>query len=284
MSSRLLTAAAKRGLVPPPPPHTAEQLGALAGAMFIRPQRLGRRSPREEGYLAAARRLTLATPEGELAAWQWGPADGPRVGLVHGWEGHGAQLGAFAAPLAEAGFCVVSFDAPGHGESQGEQAHVPMLARVLAGLDQSAGPFFALIGHSMGAAAAALSTRHGARPAGLVLLAPPVSQLDRLRRIARRLELDAGSSTAFFAEVERLTAARPEEADMLVVARAAPCPLLVFHDPADEDTGFADTERIVAQWSGARLVPCPGRGHYRIMATPEIVRQAVDFIAGLPRT
>jgi len=30
MSSRLLTAAAKRGLVPPPPPHTAEQLGAPA--------------------------------------------------------------------------------------------------------------------------------------------------------------------------------------------------------------------------------------------------------------
>lgn len=283
MSDRLLQAAAKRGLELPPPPHTPEALGALAAAMFVRPLRHGRRVPREEAYLASARRFDLTTPAGPVAAWEWGPESGPPVGLVHGWEGHGAQLGAYAAPLAAAGFRVLAFDAPGHGESPGDAAHVPLLARVLGALARDRGPFHALVGHSMGAAAAALATRQGVALRGLVLLAPPLSQLDRVERVAARLQLAPETRAHFLAGVEQVTRTRFADADMLAVARAAPCPLLVFHDPADEDTAFADSERIVAEWAGARLVPCPGRGHYRILMTPEVVRQAVEFIAGLPR-
>jgi pimeloyl-ACP methyl ester carboxylesterase len=281
MSERLLVAAPKRGLPLPPRPHTPAVLGELAAAMFVRPIRTERRLPREEGYLAVARCRRLATSGGELAAWEWGPEDGRLVGLVHGWEGRGAQLGAFAGPLAAAGFRVLTFDAPGHGDSPGEAAHVPLLAQVLAEMDQVTGPFFGLIGHSMGAAAAALATTHGVRLGGLVLLAPPLSQLDRVQRVADRLELSPEARAAFFAGVERLTATRFVDADMLAVARQAPCPLLVLHDPQDEDTGYADSERIVAAWAGARLIPCPGRGHYRILATPEVVRQAVAFLAGI---
>ena len=57
--------------------------------------------------------------------------------------------------------------------------------------------------------------------------------------------------------------------------------MLALHDPADTDTSFAETEKVVAEWRAGRLVPCPGRGHNRIMSTPEVVRQAVEFIAAL---
>lgn len=237
--------------------------------------------PRELGYLETARRRTLPTRFGDLALWEWGAPDAPLVGLVHGWEGHGAQLGAFAGPLVAAGFRALAFDAPGHGESTGDAAHVPLLARVLAELECDVGKFFALIGHSMGAAGAAMSTALGVAPRGLVLLAPPQSQLERLTRVAHRLQLTGEVREKFFAAVERRTAARNVEVDMRVVARAAPSELLVFHDPADDDASFAATEEIVALWRGARLVAAPGRGHYRILATPEIVRQTVEFLSAL---
>ncbi|MFI5338154.1 MAG: alpha/beta fold hydrolase, partial [Opitutales bacterium] len=187
----------------------------------------------------------------------------------------------FAGPLAAAGFRVLAFDAPGHGDSSGEEAHVPLLARTLVELERRTGPVFALIGHSMGAAAAAMAATLGLHPRGLVLLAPPLSQRDRVERVAARLALDPATREAFLAAVERRTGATHAEADMRTVARVAPCPLLIFHDPADQDTAYADSEQIVALWRGARLVPCPGRGHHRILATPEIVQQAVDFITGL---
>jgi pimeloyl-ACP methyl ester carboxylesterase len=67
--------------------------------------------------------------------------------------------------------------------------------------------------------------------------------------------------------------------DMRPVARSAPCPLLVFHDPGDEDTAFVDSQEFTALWTGSRLVPCPGRGHYRILVTAEVINDAVRFIA-----
>lgn len=294
-------AAERRGVKVPPLPHTPAVLGELAASVYLHPVRGARRVPREVGYLQAARKKALRTSAGELAAWEWGAADAPLVGLMHGWEGHGAQLGAFAAPLVAAGFRVLAFDAPGHGDSPGEELSVPSLARILTEIAASEGPWHAGIGHSMGAAAvasaadawasasvaASKSTDAGASACGggamrgLVLLAPPQSQLERLERVAARLELAPDVQAEFFAAVVRRTGATFDEADLRVVARRAPCPVCVFHDPADEDASFEKAQEVVGLWRGARLVPCPGRGHYRILATPEIVRQAVEFIAGL---
>lgn len=281
MSEAILQAAARRGLTVPPPPHDEAALAELAVSVFLHPQRGLRRMPREQGYLAAARTRSLRSGVGALAAWEWGAPDAPLIGLVHGWEGHGAQLGAFAAPLAAAGFRVLAFDAPGHGDSPGDEAHVPLLARLLAEIECETGRFFGMVGHSMGAAGAAMSTQHGTAPRGLVLLAPPQSQLERVVRVAERMKLTGGLREKFHAAVERRTGARFAEVDMRVVAERAPCPLLVFHDPADEDTSFVATEEVVARWRGARLVPAPGRGHYRIVVTPEIVRQTVEFLSAL---
>ena len=281
MSEILLLAAAKRGVPVPPPPHDLPALAELAASIFLRPMRSGRRVPREEAYLAGARRFALPTRHGDLAAWEWGDPAAPLVGFVHGWEGHGAQLGAFAGPLAEAGFRVVTFDLPGHGDSPGDEAHVPLVMRLLPEIEARIGRFHALVGHSMGAAGAAMATQHGLAPRGLVLLAPPMSMRERVERVAARMQLDPVLREAFIAAAARRTGSTLEDIDMNRVAERAPCALLVFHDPEDPDTSFAEAERIVAAWRGARLVPCPGRGHYRILATPEIVRQAVEFIASL---
>lgn len=279
MSDILLQAAAKRGVPLPPPPHDPATLGALAAAVFLQPVRGGRRMPREEAYLAAARPRRLATSAGELAAWEWGAADAPLVGMLHGWEGHAGQLGAFAAPLVGAGFRVLAFDAPGHGESPGSEAHVPLLARLLPEMEAGVGRFHALVGHSMGAAAAAFSLDRGAAPRALVLLAPPMSMRERIERVSARLGLGPEVRAAFVAAVQRRTGVSFADVDMEALADRAPCALIVFHDPEDLDASFAESARIVARWRGARLVPCPGRGHYRILATPDVVRQAAEFIA-----
>jgi len=281
VSEILLIAAGKRGVPVPPPPHNVATLADVGASIFLRPMRGARRMPREAAYLETARRFALRTRVGELAAWEWGAPEAPVVGLLHGWEGHGAQLGAFAAPLVAAGFRVVTWDHPGHGESPGDEAHVPLLSRLLPEIEAQVGKFHALIGHSMGAAAAAFATQTGVSPRGLVLLAPPMSMLERVERIAGRLGLVEPLYSAFIARVAERTQSSLAELDMFRVARAAPAALLVFHDPEDTDASFAASEAVVAQWSGARLVPCPGRGHYRILATPEIVRQAVEFIASL---
>lgn len=281
MSEALLAAAARRGVPVPPPPHDAVVLGELAASTYLHPQRGIRKMPRELGYLEPAVACRLPTSAGELAAWIWGERGRPLVGLLHGWEGHGAQLGAFAAPLVAAGFRVLAFDAPGHGESPGDECSAPLIGRLVLELEAQLGPFHSFIAHSMGAAAAAMAATHGARPRGLVFLAPPLSQLERIDRMIARLAMGPDVAAAFRAAIARRTGLSLEEADMTWVARVAPCPLLAFHDPDDADASYAATAGFVAAWAGAQLVPCPGRGHFRILSTPDVIRQGAAFIAGL---
>jgi pimeloyl-ACP methyl ester carboxylesterase len=281
MSEKLLAYAAQRGVPVPPPPHTAEVLGELAASVYLHPLRATRKMPRELGYLATARRFALPTSSGELAAWMWGGEDRPLIGLLHGWEGHGAQLGAFAAPLVAAGFRVLAFDAPGHGESPGDECSAPLVGRLLREMEAPLGAFHGFVAHSMGAAAAAMAATHGARPRGMVFLAPPLSQLDRIDRMVRRSQLAPGAADIFRAAIARRARLSLEQSDMHYVARLAPCPLLALHDPDDADAGYADTAGFVQAWAGARLVPCPGRGHFRLLSTPDVVRQGVEFLAAL---
>lgn len=281
MSEILLQVAVKRGVAVPPPPHPPEVIGELAASVFLHPRRGIRRMPRELGYLENARRFSLATAAGDLAAWEWGEAGRPLVGLLHGWEGHGAQLGAFAAPLVAAGFRVLAFDAPGHGDSPGDECSAPLIGRLLGAMQAQAGEFFAFVAHSMGCAAAAMAAVRGAPVRGMVFLAPPLSQLDRVERMIRRMEIGPEAAGCFRAAIVRRTGLDFREADMFHVAAQAPCPLLALHDPADDSTDYAATERFVAEWRGARLVACPGRGHVRLLSTPDVVRQGVAFIAGL---
>jgi pimeloyl-ACP methyl ester carboxylesterase len=279
MSEKLLAYAAYRRVAVPPLPHTAEVLGELAASVYFKPSREGRKVPRELDYLATARAFRLPTQAGELAAWEWGEAGRPLVGLLHGWQGHGAQLGAFAAPLVAAGFRVLTFDAPAHGESPGDECSAPLIGRIVLESEAHVGRFHSFVAHSMGAAAAAMAATHGAHPRGMVFLAPPLSQLERITEMAERAKLSPAVSAAFEQAVARRAGLSLEESDMEWVAPRAHCPLLALHDPADTETSFAATAGFVSRWTGARLVACPGRGHFRLLSTPDVVRQTVAFLA-----
>ena len=109
---------------------------AARGALhlFVRP----RRHPvpaREREVLARGERSDVRVGERRIAAWTWQPSGGPTRGtayLVHGWEGRGGQLSAFADPLVAEGFRVVAFDHVGHGESDGVRCSLPTLRDTLA--------------------------------------------------------------------------------------------------------------------------------------------------------
>ena len=264
-----------------PTANTPEAWAELAVDIFLRPPPPTRIPMREQNYLVTAKRGVASTRWGELAQWSWGVNEAPLVILAHGWAGRAAQLGALAEPLVAAGFRVVAFDGPAHGESPGREAHVPMLAECILEVAAQQGGLRAVIGHSAGAASAALATLIGLEPRGLVLIAPPLSHRRRVERVAARFELSPELRMAFFAAAERRGGWKDADMDMRVVARRAPCPALVLHDPNDDHTDYAGSEEFTALWRGSRLVPCPGRGHIRILSTSEVVAEVVHCVVGL---
>jgi pimeloyl-ACP methyl ester carboxylesterase len=61
--------------------------------------------------------MISATKNDKLAVVEWG--EGPVILCVHGWSNRGLRFSPLIEVLADAGYRLVTFDAPAHGRSQG---------------------------------------------------------------------------------------------------------------------------------------------------------------------
>ncbi|WP_241758807.1 alpha/beta hydrolase [Pyxidicoccus parkwayensis] len=249
---------------------------AWAEKLFFTPRR-PKRSRTAEAVLAKGQQRVLKLGGEKVAVWSWG--EGPRVLLVHGWSGYGGQLTAFVAPLVEAGFSVVTYDAPGHGVSTGSRSSLPEMADMVAWVGRATGGPYAVVAHSFGAAATAVAMRDGLKVERAVFISPPADPRWGLEDFARTVGLTDG--------VKRRMAERMEERfDVSLRDLALPTfvpflkvPLRIFHDVGDREVPFASGEAIARAWPGAKLTRTEGLGHHRILYAPEVVKPSVDFIA-----
>jgi pimeloyl-ACP methyl ester carboxylesterase len=251
-------------------PVAPELSGRLAREVFTIPHR--HRPPERE---AEAERSGQRFELGEgVSALRWGR--GARILAIHGWEGRATQWGVFAKLASAAGFEVIAVDAPAHGRSAGRRTHIGEFARTLIEADQRHGPFTAVVGHSMGGAAAALALASGLRAERAVLIASP-SAIDRiLRGYASYVWLSKSAEQAFFEQMER-TVGRPAE-ELDVGALALRHPALLLHSRDDREVPFREAEAIAGRWPRADLLALEGLGHRRILRDEGVMQAAVEFI------
>lgn len=263
----------------------SEDLGARAAArLFTTPLR-HQRPAREQDALAQGFRFTvpvrLRAPHWggqtvNVAAWRWG--QGPAVLLVHGWEGRGAQLGAFVEPLVEAGMSVIAFDAPGHGDTPGHRLFLSDMADCIGQLAAQLGEVHAVIAHSFGGAATLLAHRtYGFDAARNVFLAPAPLASEAIGHFARTLELADRDVVTLRERLAVESGVHPQELDLASLVAQRDAGLLVLHDADDREVPISQAHALVAAWPGARLLATRGLGHRRILRDAEVVRQAVAY-------
>lgn len=115
--------------------------------------------------------ITLELPEIRLAARVWGPEDGLPVLALHGWLDNAASFDRLAPLLPECR--IVALDHAGHGLSahrgHGTYYLLDYVADALAAAAALGWSRYALLGHSLGAAVAAICA--GAYPERILRLA-----------------------------------------------------------------------------------------------------------------
>jgi pimeloyl-ACP methyl ester carboxylesterase len=247
-----------------------------AERLFFTPRR--RRAPaRERAVLGTAAREWVEFRGKRIAVWRWG--HGPAVLLAHGWSGGGGQLTAFVEPFVSAGFSVLTWDAPGHGRSQGKRSDLLEFAALIDVLARREGRVRAIVGHSLGGAATVIACAGGAPAERVVLIGAAADPTDFFRWFLDIVGFDDVRRATTMARLERKFAFRWAEAN---VARAASSlehiPALVVHDRDDADVPIADAEEIVRSWPGARLHATSGLGHCRVLREPSVVTTVGRFL------
>ncbi len=251
----------------------------LARGLFGMTRRF-ERPARERELLKSGRAFRFVAGGVSHRAWRFG--EGPKVLLVHGWQGRGAQLGAFVPSLVAAGFEVICFDAKAHGDSAGRHVDGRDFADAIVTIARREGGLHAIIGHSMGGMAAAASRRLGTRAARWVVLGAPKSPEGAVDYMQRLLAL----SPEVVSRLQRQLGRRWNTAWSDVIGgeifRAGDAPLLVVHDRHDDEVPFAHAEVIAKAWGDATLLETAGLGHRKILWDPAVVTRVVDFVRGAP--
>ena len=248
----------------------------VAERLFFTPPRPRRDTPQGfEELLARGQRFELRVERRRVVGWRWGR--GPAVYLVHGWGSRGVRLLGLAPPLLEAGCSVVTFDAPGHGASGRGMSSIPEFARSLAAVVEREGPAHAVIAHSLGAAATALSVSWGLWVRRLVFLAPPADPASWVMAFAGRLGLRGDVVARMRARSEGRLRLHWSDLNVPRAARAMTMPLLIAHDEDDETVAWREGAEIAAAWPGARLITTHGLGHGGVVRAPEVIRDVVAF-------
>lgn len=213
----------------------------------------------------------------ELAGFAAG--DGPVVLLVHGWGERAGALGAFIAPLVEAGFRVAGIDLPAHGDSPGGQTDALKIAGALHATARTLGGIDAVVAHSMGAHGTMLALAEGLDGRVAVMLAPAVRLEHGLEKFGLMFRLPPKAVEGLRATIESRYG-RSIWTDLAAdnLARRIDIPALILHSDDDPQVDPADARLLASAWHGARLRPVTRLGHNKIVRDPKVVAATVAFL------
>jgi pimeloyl-ACP methyl ester carboxylesterase len=216
--------------------------------------------------------------DGAFTTYRWPAAQGaPRALLTHGWAGAARQLVRLANALAGAGWDVTAIDHVAHGASPGKRSNLPMFVQVIDYAAQHLGPLDVVVGHSMGAGAAAIALARGLAAQRFVSIASPTSFATVLAGFTRWLKLPDAVCAGTQAVLEARTGMRFAAMEARHNAPRLKLPVLVVHDAQDKTVPYANTQLLMEVLPNARLITTQGLGHNRILIDAQVIAQIVAF-------
>ncbi len=257
-------------------PKLAAQIAIKA---FATPTRIPRPESEMEVF-RLSKKFTLSTG---IAAFEWGDPSAPLVMLVHGWNGRGTQIAAFANLLVEKKFRVVALDGPGHGASPAGPNGMTNPAHYAKFINDSQKELapngaHAIIAHSFGGGCAVLAAQRGLDVKKIILVASPAFYERVVDFFASSFGLKEKAKAEFIKLIVKIAGIHPTELDIGVIGSKLNKPCLIVHDTGDNAVNYLSATAIHQAWPGSKLLTTEGLGHRRILKDSKVIAEVSDFI------
>ncbi len=204
---------------------------------------------------------------------------GPTIMLLHGWSGAVSQFSDLLIRLLQLGYRVIAPVPKGHHCQGGGLSHPGEFIRsVDAVITGQAVEVHAAIGHSLGGAALALHNISTTRFSKAVLIGAPANLTGVLHRFATMLSLNHRGLNALYKVADSRVGTPHRTLDAAGNLYRTAKQVLVIHDTQDKEVPFSEAEQFVKTYPFARLYKTAGLGHRRILNSPEVINEIIDFI------
>jgi pimeloyl-ACP methyl ester carboxylesterase len=203
---------------------------------------------------------------------------GKQVLLVHGWESRATQMYGLVKGLVKQGYTVFAVDMPGHGHSSGDTSNAYLFSQTVRLAQQELGHFYAIIGHSMGAGAAAIAVGKGVTTEKLVLISGPSSIENVLRRFSSFVGLNKKTTNKFIDFIGHYVGVPAAELDATKLLQSSDIPALLIHDEHDIEVPVSESTRLAPVFNQSELFVTQGLGHRKILKSDEVFAKISRFV------
>jgi pimeloyl-ACP methyl ester carboxylesterase len=213
-----------------------------------------------------------------VVTYAWGDGERP-VLLVHGWRSRASRFYAFVERLLELGYSPVSYDAPGHGDTQRKAGTILDHQRIINRLADEHGAFEGVIAHSLGVPFVLYALREGVKARRVVTISGLADFGYLVDAFCRELELNPKVNAKLRKAIERGLFGGDETIWAKYSVSEGATELLAIHNDEDDVVDPGQAPILLKRYgSKAHFLQTNGLGHRRIMVDPEVITEAVAYI------
>ncbi len=232
--------------------------------------------PEQNAFLNTAKQTSLAVEGKKVRCYVWG--SGPKtILMVHGWQSNSYRWKRYIESLDLSLFRVVSFDAPGHGNSDGLFCNVPLYEKTIKVVIEAFGIPTGIIAHSIGAFSSVYYLhKNNIEVDRLALLAGPYGAIQFVDFFEKELTVSERLVHQMKLHFKVYTGHEVEYFSLDNFAPAIKSNTLVIHDENDEATPVQNSERLVQLLTNADFWKTKGMGHR--LKNDKVVKRTVEFV------
>lgn len=224
-----------------------------------------------------ARHNTLKYQGKDVHYFSYGPANGPKILALHGWNGRATMLAQMAVALAERGFHVIVPDLPGHGLSAGDRYSFYDLGQACKEIFEPFGEFQAVIGHSAGGLFGMLALSRGLNAKNLVTIGAPSSLSALLHSYIKITQMPESSLPLVLRYYTKRYGQSPTEVGPQMIANL-PVRTLVIHEESDWQVGPENAREIHGLAPNSTLLMTKGQTHMNVQNAGQVQDAITDFL------
>jgi pimeloyl-ACP methyl ester carboxylesterase len=232
----------------------------------------------EKSLLARARSFHIKVNNKTIQCWQWG--EGPVVIFAHGWNGRGVQFHPIIESLIKVNFSVVTFDAPGHGSSDGKTSNYFEFTDTLRVLWDSLKNenVVAVIGHSLGASAVINFVDKEKFEKKVVLIAPVLKLRELLFQTFAQHSVPKIVYQNLVQNFELVHGYNLFSDNPIQLIKNIKNNIMIFHDKSDKAVPYEDTHHAAELSDNIILHTSVGLGHNRILNDKSTIEKILTHL------
>lgn len=249
--------------------------------LFTRPYGKPRK-PRKSGWFQKAEPLILVTNRLKITGFRWraNRENDKKILIIHGFAGSVSSFDRYLSGLLNRGYDVYAYEAPGHGNSEGERLNAHLYAQVLQDIMVAHGPFDGFMAHSLGGLSLMLAL-HENPPENeplIALIAPATESTTAADKFFEFLQLPDSLRKTFEDQIKKRTGKSLEWFSIRRVLPQIKARILWLHDASDTTTPIGDVYPLLQ-------LPLPnvhfhfteGLGHSGIYKDNNVKRKILEF-------